>query len=315
MYIKIALILAAFLQFGATFTALSLIKRTKYNISWILISAGFFLMAFRRLYEMILILNDVGNYRGSKLSAWAAVIISLLIFIGTIYIKQIFNLQKRIDSLRKENEARILAAIIRTEEEARQKFAKELHDGIGPLLSAIKISISAINEEKLDKNNRQIISNTDKTIDETINAVKEISNNLSPHVLINHGLHKAIKNFTRHACTSDKPDIIFSSNIENIRFDYNIEVVIYRIICELVHNSLKHANASRINIDLFLNDKQLEMIYNDNGIGFNKEEIISEVSGMGFDNINSRIKSLDGIVEIYTYPGEGFNMKVAVNIT
>ena len=255
MYIKIALILAAFLQFGATFTALSLIKRTKYNISWILISAGFFLMAFRRLYEMILILNDVGNYRGSKLSAWAAVIISLLIFIGTIYIKQIFNLQKRIDSLRKENEARILAAIIRTEEEARQKFAKELHDGIGPLLSAIKISISAINEEKLDKNNRQIISNTDKTIDETINAVKEISNNLSPHVLINHGLHKAIKNFTRHACTSDKPDIIFSSNIENIRFDYNIEVVIYRIICELVHNSLKHANASRINIDLFLNDK------------------------------------------------------------
>ena len=57
------------------------------------------------------------------------------------------------------------------------------------------------------------------------------------------------------------------------------------------------------------------MIYNDNGIGFNKEEIISEVSGMGFDNINSRIKSLDGIVEIYTYPGEGFNMKVAVNIT
>src|SRR5690606_12347058 len=117
---------------GAAFLAVSLIKRTKYNVSWILISISFSFMAVQRVYDLILIFhsNQVLE-QTSIVSSWLSVVISLLIFIGTFFIKKIFNLQDRIESIRKGNEQRIFSAIIKTEERERQAFAKEIHDGLG----------------------------------------------------------------------------------------------------------------------------------------------------------------------------------------
>jgi hypothetical protein len=109
MYIQIALILSVLLQFGASIIAISLIRKTKFNISWIMISIGFFLMAFRRLYELIQLLN-ANNNTETLISSWVAVLISLLMFIGAIYIRRIFNFQERINNLRKKNESYVLSA-------------------------------------------------------------------------------------------------------------------------------------------------------------------------------------------------------------
>ena len=313
MYLEIALILAAFLQLAAALIAISLIKRTKFNISWMLISFGFFLMASRRVYELITTVYEEGTVKGHLLSSWIAVLTSLLLFIGTIYIRQIFNLQKRIEQLRKENESRVLAAIIRTEEESRQRFAKELHDGLGPLLSTVKMSLSAINKTSLGDKNKLIIDNTDIAIDKSITAVKEISNNLSPHILKNYGLDRAVRDFTRHINHSDKIEIIVSSNIKDKRFEYNVEVVSYRVICELVSNSLKHARASKISVDLFHLDNMLEIVYCDNGIGMDIEEVIENPVGMGIPNIYSRIKSLNGTIDFLSLPDEGVSIKININ--
>jgi signal transduction histidine kinase len=309
MFIELALLISVILQCLAAAYAISLISRTKYNISWILVTAGFLIMAGRRLYEFVQLLDRNNNI--GLVNSWMAVLVSILMFVGAIYIRRIFMIQERIDAMRKQNDSKILSAIIQTEEKSRHDFAKELHDGLGPLLSAVKMSVSAIDKSKTDASNLEIIENTERNIDEAITAVKEISNNLSPHVLKNFGLHKAVDIFAEH-CKSDKPEIRFSSNIEEIRFDYNTEIILYRIICELVANTIKHASASTVDINLFHRNGELELIYTDDGIGFNVEETENFSQGMGLSNIRSRIRSLKGTIEIFSLPEEGFNLKIVV---
>ncbi|MBI9068928.1 MAG: sensor histidine kinase [Salinivirgaceae bacterium] len=311
MTIKIALILSVILQFGASFIALSLIRRTKYNISWVLITISFLLMAIRRLIELIEIFS-ADKVSESPLSSWIAIIISTFIFIGTIYIRRIFDFQRRIDELRKENELRVLSAIIRTEEKERREFAKEIHDGLGPILSAIKMSSSAISESILTDANKKIVTNVDKAIDEAITSVKEISNKLSPHLLERFGLDKAIKSFKDNIVGASLINITYSSNLNNNRYDYNTEVILYRVVCELLSNTLKYASAKTVNISLFDNSNALDLIYVDDGIGFNIPNI--QTKGMGLFNVRSRINSLNGTIEMHSEPNEGFLLKASVKI-
>ena len=312
MFIQVALIISVLLQFGAFFITISLIQKTKFNISWIMISIGFFLMAFRRLIELIDIINLAEKSTQTLINSWIAVLISLLMFIASIYIRQIFNLQGRINKLRKENEAKVLSAIIKTEEKERQKFAKELHDGLGPILSSIKMAISAINKSVIGKTNEQIINKTENTVDNAIITIKEISNNLSPHILEHFGLEKAIKTFTDTIITKENLKIIISTNLNGKRYDYNIEVVLYRIIGELITNTLKYASASKAEISLFNYEKKIELFYSDNGIGFDIKN--HNIKGMGLSNINSRVKSLDGEIEMHSKHKQGFFLKITLPI-
>ncbi|MBI9037503.1 MAG: sensor histidine kinase [Bacteroidales bacterium] len=312
MFIQLALILSVLLQFGAFFITISLIPKTKFNVSWITISIGFFLMALRRLGELIDIINNSQSGLQSNINSWIAVLISLLMFIASFYIRQIFNLQGRINKLRKENEAKVLSAIIKTEEKERQKFAKELHDGLGPILSSIKMAISAINKSIVGKTNEQIIENTENSVDNAIIAIKEISNNLSPHILIRFGLEKAIKTFTDTIITSENLEIIINSNLNGKRFDFNIEVILYRIIGELITNTLRHASASKVEISLYNYAGKIELFYSDNGIGFETKKI--KTNGMGLSNINSRVKSLDGEMEINSMNNQGVFIKISLTL-
>ena len=314
MPIKIALILSVLLQFTTAIIAISLIKRTLSNIAWWLISFGFLLMAFRRLLELMQVTESNSKLITGLLSSWTGVIISLIMLISLIFIKSIFNIQQRIDKFRRQNESRILSAIIKTEETERQYFAKELHDGLGPLLSSVKMAFTALTKNMNTKNDKKIVSNTENLIDESIIALKEISNKLSPHVLNNFGLYKAVKLFVNNLEINNQPKIIFNSNLENKRFQYNIEAVFYRVICELIANTIKHASALNINIDLFTNNNKLTLDYYDDGVGFILKKIQAENKGTGLSNIESRIKSLNGIYQIYTNPNEGVNINISVNI-
>jgi len=312
MFIQVALIISVLLQFGAFFITISLIKKTKFNISWIAISIGFFLMAIRRLIELIDIIkvDCIDSY--SVVNSWIAVLISLLMFVASFYIHRIFNFEAKINKLRKENEAKVLSAIIKTEEKERQKFAKDLHDGLGPILSSIKMAISAINKSVVGETNKQIVDKTENLVDNAITSIKEISNNLSPHILARFGLEKAIKTFTDTIITKENLEIALSFNLDGKRYNYNVELIIYRIIGELITNTLKYASASKVEISLFYYDKKLELFYSDNGIGFEMEK--SNNKGMGLSNINSRVKSLDGKIEMHSKYKHGFFLKINVPI-
>ncbi|MDF1576514.1 MAG: sensor histidine kinase [Bacteroidales bacterium] len=310
--IIVALILAVLFQFAAAIIAISLIRHTRYNISWVLISVAFLLMAVRRLMELVEVLQVEMSALKNLASSWMAVGISILILIGLIYIKRIFNLQMRIDELKIENEARVLSAILETEESERQKFAKELHDGLGPLLSSIKMSLSALVPGETAPGQLKILDNTSKLIDESVNTIKEISNKLSPHVLNHFGLLRAISSFINRIGFTHQLSLKVNSNAEGLRFDPNIEVVLYRVVCELINNTITHARASEVNIDLYYNDGRLTLDYYDNGRGFDPEEVLQLQPGMGYSNIQSRIKSIHGTLKVISQPDQGVCISVVL---
>lgn len=313
MPIKIALIISIILQFGAAIIALSLTRRTKTNIAWWLISIAFLLMAIRRVFEFFQLMDSHSKLITGLLSTWTGVLISILMLGSLIFIKRIFNIQKRMEELRKENESRVLSAIVRTEENERLNFAKELHDGLGPLLSSVKMAISACRDNN-GEINEKVMANAGKLIDESITSLKEISNNLSPHILNSFGLKKAVKSFISKLPYTGNLRINFDTNIDNQRFAYNIEVILYRVICELISNSLKHSEAKNVFISLMTDAQTIALDYLDDGIGFDIEVAEYSDKGMGFSNIKSRIKSLNGTFEIYTKHNEGVRVNVIINL-
>lgn len=312
MLLQIALWLSMLLQIGAAIVAVTLIKRTRYNVSWILISAGFVLMAFRRLFEFSTLFWDNQIISQEAVNTWLGILVSFLMLIGLLYIRQIFNLQDHIEELRKVSEIRLLAAIIQGEEKARQTIARDLHDGLGPLLSSIKMIISAADVEIIDPKNRKIIEKSCEVADEAIVTLKEISNHLSPHLLKNYGLTKALKKYSAQLFENGRVKFSMDTNIEGKRFFYDLEISLFRIITELLNNSLQHGKPKLISLNIFEKPESLQIEYNDDGKGFNQDEIMQKgvSKGMGLENIRSRIKSLDGCFYINTNPGKGFSIYI-----
>jgi signal transduction histidine kinase len=310
MIIQIALITSVILQFGAFFNTLTLISRTKFNVSWITISIAFFLMAVRRISELAVFIDNEELSAVDHFNSWMAVFISLLMFIASFYIRRIFKLQSKIDRMRKENEAKVLSAIIETEEKERRHFSRELHDGLGPILSSIKMAFSAIDKSLASPRNKTIIEKTEVAIDTAIDTVREISNNLSPHLLEKFGLKKAIQTFYHNIPQPEKPSFKLSTTPDALHIPYNIEIILYRILTELINNTLKHARAKKIEVSIFSSSKELELHYSDDGKGFDTSS--QKHNGTGIANIYSRIKSIDGKVDLHSKINEGFFLKINI---
>lgn len=216
-------------------------------------------------------------------------------------------------SVRQETERKVLNAVIEAEENERKRFATDLHDSIGPLLSSINLYLSALSKSKLNERNEQIISSSREIVNETLINIKEISNNLSPHVLNDFGLVNAINSFISKINLSKTINITLDSKNLEKRINQQIEVVIYRVITELINNTIKHAEANNIQISLSRENNSLNLIYIDDGKGFDPDEINSESTGMGLYNILSRIKSLNGSHNIQSNPETG-GMIAVVNV-
>ena len=316
MFLKVALLVSMLIQLGAAIIAVSLIRRTRYNVSWILISLGFVLMAVRRLVEFSSLFWENQLFSKEYVNSWLGILTSVLMLAGLFFVRQIFNLNDRIEELRKGNESRLLSAIIQGEEKARQSIARDLHDGLGPLLSSIKMIISATDIEKLDVNNRKIIERSSLVTDEAIVTLKEISNHLSPRVLKDFGLIKAIETLTSPLFENSKINFQIITNIEGTRFNYELEISLYRIVSELLNNSIKHAGATIIKLKITEIESLIQLEYSDNGKGFVQEENKSgnNSKGMGLENIRSRTKSLNGQFLINSEPGKGVSVFIQTPI-
>lgn len=194
---------------------------------------------------------------------------------------------------RKNLEKKLLETMVQTEEKERARFAQDLHDEVGPLLSSLKMYISAI-KDVTDKNKLQEFTERSLSlIAETISTVRITSNALSPHILTNFGIKTAIEALIEN--NQKFIEINLKSNVSNERFHSNIEIVYYRIIKELINNTLKHSGANKIDIALNYTNLNLHLIYSDNGKGFNLEkELNSAKGGIGLLNILNRAKTIGG---------------------
>jgi len=314
MSIQIALVLSVVIQFAAAVIAISLIRRTIANVAWWLISIGFLLMAVRRLFELFQVFETESNIVNDVTNSWLGVVTSVIMLVSLSFIKRIFNIQDRIDALKRENESKVFSAIVRTEEKQKSLFAKDLHDGLGPILSAVKLSVSAVADNVTAESDKKILTNTERLVEEAIKTIKEVSNNLSPHVLLNFGIVKALNSFVHKISENCSTTIHFNSNFKEERFSFNIETVVYRVVCELINNTIKHAGANNIFIEMIRDSHTLNIKYMDDGKGFDYDSVQSESSGMGLTNIFSRIKSVNGSCQIISQPDQGFNANLVINV-
>lgn len=202
MLSTILVYVSLFLQVAAAVIAISLFKRTKFNASWILISVGFLLMVVSRVFDLWPTIYPEMEDELAIVQKILAFIIALVLLIGVFYIRKIFQFMRRVDEIRRESEKRVLAAVIRTEEQERQRFAKELHDGLGPLLSVIKMLVSGLDANKESEVNEKIKQNLRQAVDEAISGVRDISANISPHILNNFGLKDAVEAFIKRMAAS-----------------------------------------------------------------------------------------------------------------
>jgi signal transduction histidine kinase len=244
--------------------------------------------------------------------AWVGIVVSLSFSICVVCARLLVFHVERMAHLRQMLENRFMTALLRTEERSRATFSRELHDGLGPLLSSAKMSLSALNRANLKDSERAILMNTSAVIDEAIRSLREISNNLSPHILNDFGLARGIRHFVDRLGTLRDTNVEFITLLKDERYDSNIEVILYRVACELINNSLKHASATHILVTLREERGLLIMEYNDNGIGFNYSDV--ENNGMGLSNIRSRISSLNGKFELSSSVGRGMSARITVSI-
>jgi len=302
----IALIISIVLQIAAASVALRFMKLTKYRLSWILLSLSFVFMAVRKIIQLFEYLRGPPRLTWQLIDEWIGVLISVMIIGGVILIRELFYSLKRAETDRVRSEKRVINAIINTEENERKRFAKDLHDGLGPILSTVKMSLSALTDRIKDPAGSVILNNTNHLVNEAISTIKDISNNLSPHVLSNFGLTSAISAFTSKINQTKTVEIDFKSNMESIRLENEKEVVVYRAVCELINNSILHSGASRIEIELNKHEKFVTLQFNDNGRGFDTTSLSKEdTKGMGLSNIETRVKTVEGVFILESIPGKG----------
>jgi PAS domain S-box-containing protein len=190
---------------------------------------------------------------------------------------------------------KLFNTIIETEEKERKKFAEDLHDELGPHLSGIRLYINELEDENIRPERRvDIVRMLDILIMEAIDKTRSISNQLMPSVLVDYGLMKALNSFCSRINSTGKIKIKLTCNVDDLLLDKTTEIVVYRIIIELINNTIKHANAENIGITCNKNNENLELVYEDDGQGFDFENALKNKNGLGLNNIINRIKTLEG---------------------
>ncbi len=243
-------------------------------------------------------------------------ILVLFIFLIVIFVVTYNNrMQKRISehSIQLKNkELELLKSVIETQEAEREKIAANLHDEVGPLLSTLKLNVTRF-KRALVKNelSTEQLDQEKEFIDGIIDNVRTVSHDLTPHFLLKFGLSSAISNFYSKI---EKPKISIQSNFDkNEEFNRTITLNSYRIILELINNTIKHDNSNNIEINLLKTDSSLTIEINHDGKGLNNDQFdqfAKESIGLGLNSIQSRIVILNAILDF-----ENINTPAKITLT
>ncbi|MFK7809562.1 MAG: ATP-binding protein [Saprospiraceae bacterium] len=205
-------------------------------------------------------------------------------------------------------ERKVLNAILEGQEGERSRLAKEIHDGIGPLLSTIKLNLDTIKSEIdiVSEKTRRNIYNIEELVTTVASDIRSISHSLMPAALKDFGLIPTLENLVLKINNSEKVDVkLFHSNMEE-RLEEQVELGLYRMIQELLNNILKYAIAKNITIQIVKHPSDLTLTIEDDGLGFDKEKIEELMSsGIGLRNVKARTEALLGNLIIDTSPGNG----------
>jgi signal transduction histidine kinase len=213
----------------------------------------------------------------------------------------------------KENEKLILKTIFTTQQIEQKRVADDLHDSLGQELSMTKLMISNLKAlSEGDKKQVELINTCTDILDNSIQHLREICFNLMPSVLSRGGLDLAITDLIKKLSRHESLKVNYSKNKEVARMDSDLEVVMYRIVQEFINNMIKHAEATLLTIDIFVDspDKFISLTLNDNGKGFEMKQLKNIGENRGYQNLQSKVKAFSGELNMKSTIGEGTMTKV-----
>ncbi len=205
--------------------------------------------------------------------------------------------------LQSEQERKTFLAITEGEEKERIRLSKELHDGLGQILSTARMNVNALDGE-LEEEDVEIWQTSLKLIDEAVVEVRNVSHALMPSALVQLGLIPAISQICDQINAAGKIKVEFSENGDFRNWPDSMKISVFRIVQEVLNNMVKHAEASAIRVSLKFNEPYLQLNIEDNGKGFDLDKIETS-KGIGWKNIKSRVNLLRGELEIDSEIGKG----------
>lgn len=238
--------------------------------------------------------------------------VSLLLLIASVLTWLVFKQKNKrkhqeLLTVKREYQIKSLEALIEGEEKERFRIAKELHDGVNGDLSAIKYKLSSL----LEMNNK-VIKEAITMIDDSCKQVRAISHNLVPPSLENFSLIEATEAYCNNLDAVNPIAINFQSIGDEFQLPKKAEINIFRIIQELVTNSLKHAEANEIDVQMSCQNNLLQITVEDDGKGFDRAEVKGK--GIGLSNIESRIEYLNATVDFMSNnKGTSYTFEIDIN--
>jgi len=209
-------------------------------------------------------------------------------------------------------------AIIKTEETERLRLSHDLHDGLGQTIAAANMCFNALSDYAKDQLDEEALSmfNTGKElINDATKETRIVSHNIMPRSLSQFGLERAIDEMiSNYKKITESTNIIFNSNIGDLRFNKEKELALFRVVQESLSNALKHSKAKSIYVNIILENEQLNISISDNGVGFKLDEVQEANIGIGLVSLSQRIDMIGGRLNIETDLDEGTKINIAVTI-
>jgi two-component system, NarL family, sensor kinase len=232
--------------------------------------------------------------------------------------------QQQIAELEKEKQLLAAEAVLEGQEQERIRLAKDLHDGLGGMLSGIKYSFNTMKGNLiLTPDNAHAFDRSMDMLDSSIKELRMVAHNLMPENLVKFGLNTALKDFCSDITASGVLKVNYHSfGLETLKLNQNTEVIIYRIIQELINNAIKHAAAKEAIVQLQHQNNQLQVTVEDDGKGFdiNSLDMVEARPdnrigrGIGWSNIKNRVEYLRGTVTIVSETNKGTSVNIEINV-
>jgi two-component system, NarL family, sensor kinase len=224
--------------------------------------------------------------------------------------------EKQLLELEKERQLTAAKSVLQGEEAERSRLAGDLHDGLGGMLTGVKLKLSFMKENAIiTSENLAHFNHALDLLDHSITEMRRVAHNLMPETLMHYGLRTALSDFIRQVEPEGFPIIRFNTFGEDLRFEKEIEITLYRITQELVNNAIKHSEAKRIDIQLFTEKDRICVQVNDNGKGFDPESEDPSTTGKGLKNIRDRVTAFNGRYELISQSGKGTECTIEFLIT
>jgi signal transduction histidine kinase len=246
-------------------------------------------------------------------SAVTLLLISLLSY-RTYKQKQIMQ-QQRIAELETQEQLTATEAVLKGEEQERTRLAKDLHDGLGGMLSGIKYSFNTMKGNLvMTPENAQAFERSMDMLDSSIKEMRRVAHNMMPEALVKFGLDTALKDFCADINNSGALQVSYQSiGIENLTIDQTTAITIYRIVQELINNTMKHAAAKTALVQVTKTNNQLWVTVEDDGKGFDTA-LLNNARGIGWSNIQNRVEFLKGNLDVQSQKEKGTSVHIEINI-